>query len=65
VDAMEEISCEEVRLKLSDYREHLLFHPEKGRIERHLYYCPDCIFHLALITALSLEKEKMTAGYQD
>jgi len=53
---MEEIQCEEVRKKLPDYRERLLKHPEKGQIERHLYYCPECIFQLALVTARSLEK---------
>ena len=57
-----EIRCEEVRQKLADYREHKLRHPEKGMIERHLFYCPDCIFHLALITAMSLEQEKTAAG---
>lgn len=59
-----EINCETVRRKLADYREHRLKHPEKGMIERHLYYCPDCIFHLAVITAKSLDKEKVPAGYQ-
>lgn len=54
---MEEILCNEVRKKLADYRERLLRHPEKGQIERHLFYCPDCLFHLALVTASSLEKE--------
>ena len=58
---MEEIKCAEVRRKLSDYREHRLFPPEKGMVERHLFYCPDCIFHLALVTARSLDKEKVTA----
>jgi hypothetical protein len=62
---MEEMLCEEVRRNLADYREHRLYPPEKGKIERHLYYCPDCILQLALITALSLEKEKVPAGYQD
>jgi hypothetical protein len=56
VGVMEEIQCEEVRKKLPDYRERLLKHPEKGQIERHLYYCPECIFQLALVTARSLEK---------
>jgi hypothetical protein len=55
---MEEIRCEVVRKKLADYREHRLGPPEKGQIERHLFYCPDCIFHLALVTAKSLEREK-------
>jgi len=59
---MEEIRCVEVRRKLADYREHRLIFPEKGMIERHLFYCPDCIFHLALVTARSLDREKMTAG---
>jgi hypothetical protein len=59
-----EIRCGEVRQKLADYREHRLKHPEKGMIERHLYYCPDCIFHLALITAKSLEHDKVPAGYE-
>jgi hypothetical protein len=59
-----EIRCEEVRKKLADYREHRLKHPEKGKIERHLFYCPDCIFHLAIITAMSLEHEKIPAGYE-
>ena len=59
-----EIRCEEVRKKLADYREHRLKHPEKGMIERHLYYCPDCIFHLALITSKSLDREKVPAGYE-
>ena len=58
-----EIRCEEVRKKLADYRERRLLHPEKGMIERHLFYCPDCIFHLALITAKSLDQEKVGAGY--
>lgn len=58
-----EIRCEEVRLKLADYREHKLKHPEKGMIERHLFYCPDCIFHLAVITAKSLDKERIPAGF--
>jgi len=53
---MEEIQCEEVRKKLPDYRERLLKHPEKGQIERHLFYCPECIFQLALVTARSLDK---------
>jgi len=61
---MEEISCGQVRLKLADYREHRLKHPEKGQVERHLFYCPDCIFHLALITARSLDKEEIPAGYE-
>lgn len=60
---MEEISCGEVRRKLAEYREHRLLSPEKGRVERHLFYCPDCIFHLALITARSLDKQKIPAGY--
>jgi hypothetical protein len=50
-----EISCEDVRKKLIDYREYRLIHPEKGQIERHLFYCPECIFQLALVTARSLE----------
>ena len=54
---MEEILCEDVRKKLADYRERLLKHPEKGQIERHLFYCPECIFQLALVTARSLDKE--------
>jgi hypothetical protein len=54
-----EIRCEDVRKKLGDYREHLLKHPEKGMIERHLFYCPECIFQLALITARSLDHEKV------
>jgi hypothetical protein len=60
-----EIRCEDVRPKLADYREHKLKHPEKGMIERHLFYCPDCIFHLAVITAKSLDREKIPAGYED
>ena len=60
---MEEIHCGEVRRKLRDYREHRLGPPEKGMIERHLFYCPDCIFHLALVTARSLD-EQATAGYR-
>lgn len=60
---MEEIHCEEVRRKLADYRERKLKHPEKGMIERHLFYCPDCIFHLALVTARSLDKEQVSAGF--
>jgi hypothetical protein len=60
-----EINCEEVRKLLADYREHRLGYPEKGMIERHLYYCPDCIFHLAVITAMSLDKEKLPAGSQN
>lgn len=55
---MEEILCADVRKQLADYRERRLKHPEKGRIERHLFYCPDCIFHLALVTAQSLDKER-------
>ncbi len=55
---MEEILCSEVREKLADYRERKLMHPEKGQIERHLFYCPECIFQLALVTARSLEKEQ-------
>lgn len=54
---MEELRCEEVRKMLVDFREGRLESPEKGQIERHLYYCPDCIFHLALITARSLDEE--------
>ena len=62
---MEEIQCSEVRPKLADYRERKLKHPEKGMIERHLFYCPDCIFHLALVTARSLDKERegISAGF--
>lgn len=60
---MEEIQCKEVRKKLAAYREYKLGPPEKGQIERHLFYCPDCIFHLALITAQSLDKQKIPAGY--
>jgi hypothetical protein len=58
---MEEISCSSVRKKLAEYREHKLKHPEKGQVERHLFYCPECIFQLALVTARSLdaEREKM------
>jgi len=56
VGVMEEIQCEDVRKKLPVYQERLLKHPEKGQIERHLYYCPECIFQLALVTARSLEK---------
>jgi hypothetical protein len=41
-----------------------LKHPEKGMVERHLFYCPDCIFHLALITAKSLDRNKVPAGYE-
>ena len=59
---MEEIRCSEVRRKLADFREHRLFPPEKGMVERHLFYCPDCIFHLALVTARSLDKDKLAAG---
>lgn len=59
-----EIRCEEVQKKLADYKEHRLVHPEKGMIERHLFYCPDCIFHLALITANSLDREEEKAGYK-
>jgi len=55
---MEEIHCSEVRRKLADYREHKLKHPEKGRVERHLFYCPECIFQLALVTARSLDAER-------
>jgi len=55
---MEEIRCEEVRKRLADFRERRVKYPEKGQIERHLYYCPDCIFQLALITARSLDKER-------
>jgi hypothetical protein len=55
---MEEIHCSEVRRKLADYREHKLKHPEKGRVERHLFYCPECIFQLALVTARSLDTER-------
>ena len=55
---MEEILCSEVRRKLADYREHKLKHPEKGRVERHLFYCPECIFQLALVTARSLDEER-------
>jgi hypothetical protein len=58
-----EIRCEQVRKKLADYREFKIDHPEKGMIERHLFYCPDCIFHLAIITAMSLEHQKIPAGY--
>ena len=57
-----EISCEDVRKNLKDYREHRLGPPQKGQIERHLFYCPECIFHLALVTARSLEKEEISAG---
>jgi len=63
VRVMEEILCEEVRQKLADYRERKLKHPEKGMIERHLFYCPDCIFHLALVTAKSLDRNKVPTGY--
>lgn len=59
-----EIRCEEVRKRLPDYREYRLKHPEKGMVERHLFYCPDCIFHLALITAKSLDRNKVPAGYE-
>ncbi len=62
---MEEISCREVRKKLPNYREHRLGHPEKGMVERHLFYCPDCIFHLALITARSIGPQKIPAGRPD
>ncbi len=57
-----EINCEEVRKNLQEYREHRLGPPQKGQIERHLYYCPECIFHLALVTARSLEKQEIVAG---
>ena len=57
-----EIKCEDVRKMLADYREHRLMHPEKGMIERHLFSCPDCIFRLALITAKSLDEQKVSAG---
>lgn len=57
-----EISCEEVRKKLADYREHRILHPEKGMIERHLFSCPDCIFRLALITAKSLDEQRVQVG---
>ncbi len=60
---MEEIHCSEVRKRLAEYREHRLGPPEKGQVERHLFYCPDCIFHLALITAKSLDRNKVPAGY--
>jgi hypothetical protein len=63
VKAMEEIRCDQVRRMLADYRESRLGPPEKGQIERHLFYCPDCIFHLALITARSLDKDRVPAGY--
>jgi hypothetical protein len=58
-----EIQCEVVRRKLPDFRKFQLEHPEKGMIERHLFYCPDCIFHLAIITALNPEHSKIPAGY--
>jgi hypothetical protein len=54
---MEEIRCEEVRKKLRDYRAQRLIFPEKGQVERHLFYCPDCVSHLALIVAHKERKE--------
>lgn len=62
---MEEILCADVRKQLADYRERLIKHPEKGQIERHLYYCPDCIFHLALITAIRMENEKLPKNFKE
>jgi len=44
-----EIHCEDVRKNLVDYQEHRMEHPEKGKMERHLFHCPDCIFRLALV----------------
>lgn len=61
---MEEMKCEEVRVHLADFREKKVKHPLKGMIERHLYYCPDCIFHLALITAKSLDHNRVPVGYE-
>ena len=58
VSPVEETTCKEVRGQLADYRKHRVKHPEKGRIERHLYYCPECIFQLALVTARSLDQER-------
>jgi hypothetical protein len=48
---MEEIRCEEVRKLLGNYRQALLNPPEKGQVERHLFYCADCVNQLAAQTA--------------
>jgi hypothetical protein len=49
---MEEIRCEDVKRKLEDFRHFVLFPPEKGRVERHLFYCSDCLNLLAAKSAL-------------
>ncbi len=54
---MEEIRCEEVRKKLEEFGLALLFPPEKGRFERHLFYCSDCMNQLAAQAALAEKVE--------
>jgi hypothetical protein len=49
---MEEIRCEDVRKKLEEFRLALLYPPEKGRVERHLFYCSECMNQLAAQAAL-------------
>jgi len=45
---MEEIRCEEVRKLLENYLLTRLNPPKKGKLERHLFYCSDCVNRLAL-----------------
>jgi hypothetical protein len=56
-----EMRCEEVQNKLLKYMDHRLVAPEKGIVERHLFYCPDCLFHLSILTAMNPKPEKMPA----
>ncbi len=53
-----EIRCEEVRRLLAAYLKQQLGFPEKGQIERHLFYCPDCISHLAMVRAQNPHTEE-------
>jgi hypothetical protein len=45
---MEEMRCETVRKLLKKYHQTLLKPPQKGQVERHLFYCSDCVHHLTL-----------------
>jgi anti-sigma factor RsiW len=56
---MEEIRCEAVRKLLSDYQKSLLNPPEKGQVERHLFYCSDCFDQMAMQKA----NEKKTTAF--